>query len=171
MYYICPCLKLQLFIHSIYKYKINRKAFKNHISFIPVELSNEVNAERAKKKKPQNIIEDTRISAEMAASLDMTCVQAKITAPDIRHGFVQKYDRRRKGEHVFLVALYACNDNFELEDAEITTLYCSQRKWVGDLPNCVALGEYTDADEEGECGRNFMTKQLLLVRFFHPHRI
>lgn len=113
-----------------------------------VELSNEVNAERAKKKKPQNIIEDTRISAEMAASLDMTCVQAKITAPDIRHGFVQKYDRRRKGEHVFLVALYACNDNFELEDAEITTLYCSQRKWVGDLPNCVALGEYTDADEE-----------------------
>ncbi|XP_018783178.1 PREDICTED: fibrillin-1 isoform X2 [Bactrocera latifrons] len=111
-------------------------------------LSNEVNAERAKKKKPQNIIEDKRISAEMAASLDMTCVQAKITAPDIRHGFVQKYDRRRKGEHVFLVALYACNDNFELEDADITTLYCSQHKWVGDLPTCVALGEYTDADEE-----------------------
>uniref|UniRef100_A0A0K8V5N2 Fibrillin-2 n=1 Tax=Bactrocera latifrons TaxID=174628 RepID=A0A0K8V5N2_BACLA len=111
-------------------------------------LSNEVNAERAKKKKPQNIIEDKRISAEVAASLDMTCVQAKITAPDIRHGFVQKYDRRRKGEHVFLVALYACNDNFELEDADITTLYCSQHKWVGDLPTCVALGEYTDADEE-----------------------
>ncbi|XP_049313290.1 fibrillin-3 isoform X2 [Bactrocera dorsalis] len=111
-------------------------------------LSNEVNAERTKKKKPQNIIEDRHISAEMAASLDMTCVQAKITAPDIRHGFVQKYDRRRKGEHVFLVALYACNDNFELEDADITTLYCSQRKWVGDLPTCVALGEYTDADEE-----------------------
>ncbi|XP_050333374.1 fibrillin-1 isoform X2 [Bactrocera neohumeralis] len=111
-------------------------------------LSNEVNAERAKKKKPQNIIEDRHISAEMAASLDMTCVQAKIIAPDIRHGFVQKYDRRRKGEHVFLVAVYACNDNFELEDADITTLYCSQRKWVGDLPTCVALGEYTDADEE-----------------------
>nr|XP_036215004.1 fibrillin-1 isoform X2 [Bactrocera oleae] len=113
-----------------------------------VELSNEVNAERAKKKKPQNIIEDRRISAEMAASLDMSCVQAKITAPDIRHGFVQNYDRRRKDEHVFLVALYACNDNFELEDADITTLYCSQRKWVGELPTCVALGEYTDADEE-----------------------
>ncbi|XP_028901941.2 fibrillin-1 [Zeugodacus cucurbitae] len=113
-----------------------------------VEYSNEVNAERAKKKKPQNIIEDRRISADMAASLDMSCVQAKITAPNIRHGFVQTYDRRRKGEQVFLVAVYACNDNFELEDADITTLYCSQRKWVGDLPTCVALGEYTDADEE-----------------------
>ncbi|XP_012157231.1 fibrillin-1 isoform X2 [Ceratitis capitata] len=116
------------------------------------ELSNEVitaaNNERAKKKKPQNIIEDTHISAEMAAKLDMSCVQAKVAAPDVRHGYVKKYDRRRKGEHIFLVALYACNDNFELEDAEIATLYCSQRKWVGELPTCVALGEYTDADED-----------------------
>uniref|UniRef100_W8BC32 Fibrillin-2 n=1 Tax=Ceratitis capitata TaxID=7213 RepID=W8BC32_CERCA len=116
------------------------------------ELSNEVatgaSSERAKKKKPQNIIEDTHISAEMAAKLDMSCVQAKVAAPDVRHGYVKKYDRRRKGEHIFLVALYACNDNFELEDAEIATLYCSQRKWVGELPTCVALGEYTDADED-----------------------
>lgn len=101
----------------------------------------------------------------MAASLDMSCVQAKITAPDIRHGFVQNYDRRRKGEHVFLVALYACNDNFELEDADITTLYCSQRKWVGELPTCVALGEYTDADEEGECEWS----EIALYIFLYKH--
>ncbi|XP_036337585.1 fibrillin-1-like [Rhagoletis pomonella] len=120
---------------------------------VKVELSNEVaggaNSERAgKKKKPLDIIEDRHVSADMAASLDMSCVQAKVKAPEIRHGFVEKYDRRRKGDHIFLVAFYACNDNFELEDAEIATLYCSQRKWVGELPTCVALGEYTDVDEE-----------------------
>ncbi|XP_053955379.1 fibrillin-2 isoform X3 [Anastrepha ludens] len=112
------------------------------------ELDSAANTERARKKKPQDIVEDRHVSAEMAASLDMSCVQAKVKAPEIRHGFVQKYDRRRKYDHVFLVAFYACNDNFELEDAEIATLYCSQRRWVGELPTCMALGEYTDVDEE-----------------------
>ncbi|XP_054732983.1 fibrillin-1 [Anastrepha obliqua] len=112
------------------------------------ELDSAANTERARKKKPQDIVEDRHVPAEIAASLDMSCVQAKVKAPEIRHGFVQKYDRRRKDDHVFLVAFYACNDNFELEDAEIATLYCSQRRWVGELPTCMALGEYTDVDEE-----------------------
>ncbi|XP_067646329.1 fibrillin-3 [Eurosta solidaginis] len=119
---------------------------------VKVEISNEVetasNSERAKKKKILDIFEDRHVSADIAVSLDMSCVQAKVKAPEIRHGFVQKYDRRRKGDHVFLVALYACNEHFELEDAEIATLYCSQRKWVGELPTCVSLGEYTDGDED-----------------------
>lgn len=114
--------------------------------------SNEMNAENANKKRKQSdIIEDRSVSADLVATLDMSCVQAKVKAPEIRHGYIQKYDRRRRGDNVFLVASYSCNDNFELEDSEINTLYCSDRKWVGELPVCISLGEYVEEeDEEGK---------------------
>ncbi|XP_065361428.1 fibrillin-2 isoform X1 [Calliphora vicina] len=119
------------------------------------QRSNEVDDEDAddsaaiaKRKKQQDIPEDRMVSPALASTLDMSCVQAKVKAPEIRHGYVQKYDRRRRGEKVFLAASYACNDNFEFEDSEINTLYCSDRKWVGELPVCIALGEYTEGDEE-----------------------
>ncbi|XP_037938996.1 fibrillin-2 [Teleopsis dalmanni] len=117
------------------------------------EISNEIDTESAsehqnKKKKQKDIPEDRSVSAQLAATLDMSCAQAKIKAPELQHGFVQKYDRRRKGEKVFLVAFYSCNDNFDFEDSSIKTLYCSERKWVGEIPVCVRLGEYNEEDEE-----------------------
>uniref|UniRef100_A0A1B0FQQ1 Uncharacterized protein n=1 Tax=Glossina morsitans morsitans TaxID=37546 RepID=A0A1B0FQQ1_GLOMM len=115
--------------------------------------SNEMNAENANKKRKQSdIIEDRSVSADLVATLDMSCVQAKVKAPEIRHGYIQKYDRRRRGDNVFLVASYSCNDNFELEDSEINTLYCSDRKWVGELPLCISLGEYVEEEDEEEYG-------------------
>lgn len=120
---------------------------------MPQQRSNEVAEEdeedaaaKAKRRKQQDIPEDRMVSPALASTLDMSCVQAKVKAPEIRHGYVQKYDRRRRGDKVFLAAFYACNDNFEFEDSEINTLYCSDRKWVGELPVCIALGEYTDED-------------------------
>ncbi|KAM7358333.1 uncharacterized protein ACRADG_003345 isoform 5-T6 [Cochliomyia hominivorax] len=122
---------------------------------VPQNRSNEVDEEdeedavaKARKKKPQDIPEDRMVSPALASTLDMSCVQAKVKAPEIRHGYVQKYDRRRRGDRVFLAAFYACNDNFEFEDSEINTLYCSDRKWVGELPVCIALGEYAEGDED-----------------------
>ena len=95
-----------------------------------------------------NIPEATEIDSQLAATLDMSCVKANVKAPEIRHGFVQKYDRRRKGDNLFLVAFYACNERFDFEDTSKTLLYCSDQKWVGDLPVCIALGEYIEEDDE-----------------------
>ncbi|XP_075161744.1 uncharacterized protein LOC142234478 isoform X2 [Haematobia irritans] len=104
---------------------------------------------KQKQQQKQNIPEDRMVSPALASTLDMSCVQAKVKAPEIRHGFVHKYDRRRKGDKIFLVAMYACNENYDFEEADITTLYCSNRAWVGDLPGCVALSEYSDEEDEG----------------------
>ncbi|XP_073842989.1 uncharacterized protein isoform X3 [Musca autumnalis] len=100
-------------------------------------------------QQKQNIPEDRMVSQALASTLDMSCVQAKVKAPEIRHGIVQKYERRRKGERVFLAALYACNDNYDFEDPDMTTLYCSNRAWVGDLPTCIALSEYEEEEDAG----------------------
>ncbi|XP_061395029.1 fibrillin-1-like, partial [Musca vetustissima] len=100
-----------------------------------------------RQQQKQAILEDRMVSPALASTLDMSCVQAKVKAPEIRHGIVQKYERRRKGDRIFLAALYACNDNFEFEDPDMTTLYCSNQAWVGDLPTCIPLSEYDE--EEG----------------------
>lgn len=60
--------------------------------------------------------------------------------------------RRRKGEKLFLVAFYECNEDYELENLEQDRLYCSKEQWVGDTPKCMAINEEEengDDDEEG----------------------
>lgn len=62
------------------------------------------------------------------------------------------YHRRRKGEKLFLVAFYECNEDYELENLEQDRLYCSRESWVGDTPKCMAINdedEDGDGDEEG----------------------
>lgn len=135
------CVKCKFFLE-----KYNKKI----LNFLALDAENDNSESRQKKKKGQNILEDTEVSAQFAATLDMSCVQAKVKAPEIRHGIVQKYERRRKGDKIFLVAFYACNDRFEFEDVTKSLLYCSDQKWVGELPVCTALGEYIEEDEEGD---------------------
>ena len=125
---------------------------------LPQQRSNQVTDDdtedaeiKSKKKQQQDILEDRLVSPALAATLDMSCVQAKVKAPEIRHGYVKKYDRRRRADKIFLAAFYACNDHFEFEDTEMNTLYCSNRKWVGELPVCISVGEYTEGDEDGKC--------------------
>lgn len=65
-----------------------------------------------------------------------------------------RISRRRKGEKLFLVAFYECDEDFELENLEQDRVYCSREKWVGDTPKCNPVhddGENGD-DEEGERG-------------------
>jgi fibulin 1/2 len=59
--------------------------------------------------------------------------------------------RRRKGEKLFLVAFYECNEDFVLENLEHDRLYCSKEAWVGNTPRCEAIeeDENEDDDEEG----------------------
>lgn len=56
---------------------------------------------------------------------------------------------RRKGDYVFLVAIYECYENHALENAESNRLYCSKSQWVGSRPVCVQI-EGTDGDIENE---------------------
>lgn len=66
--------------------------------------------------------------------------------------------RRRKGEKIFLVAFYECNDDYEIENLEQDRLYCSKETWVGadfdeeNTPKCLSVnddGDNEDEDEEG----------------------
>ncbi|XP_055846374.1 fibrillin-2 isoform X2 [Episyrphus balteatus] len=113
-----------------------------------IDDTNSQATSQERKKKTQDIQEDPYITSDYAENLDMTCVSARVKAPEIPNGFVQKYDRRRKGESTFIVAFYSCNDNFELEDSERNTVYCSKKKWIGELPKCIALSDYNEEDYE-----------------------
>ena len=64
---------------------------------------------------------------------------------------VYGFCRRRRGEKLFLVAFYECNEDFELENLEQDRLYCSREAWVGNTPKCIAVNdEDNDEDEEEE---------------------
>jgi hypothetical protein len=56
--------------------------------------------------------------------------------------------RRRKGERLFLVAFYECDEDFELENLERDRLYCSKESWIGNVPKCMPVN--TDEDETGD---------------------
>lgn len=86
----------------------------------------------------------------LAAILDMSCVEAKVVPPEINHGRVALFERRRRGEKVFLVAYFACNENYKFEAADATAMYCSSRKWVGEIPTCIPQAEYIDGEGEGD---------------------
>lgn len=47
---------------------------------------------------------------------------------------------------MFLVALYECSENYELENPDIDRMYCSKHNWIGERPHCYSLG----GEEEGE---------------------
>ena len=38
----------------------------------------------------------------------------------------------------YLVAVYKCQEGFTLQDSAVDRLYCSEDKWVGEQPACVA---------------------------------
>lgn len=47
-----------------------------------------------RKKKGQEILEDTGITSEFAKDLDLSCMgRALVRAPDITNGYVVKYNR------------------------------------------------------------------------------
>lgn len=53
---------------------------------------------------------------------------------------------------MFLVALYECSENYELENPDVDRMYCSNHAWIGEKPHCYSLG---GEDEEGEEGSRF----------------
>ncbi|EDS32285.1 conserved hypothetical protein [Culex quinquefasciatus] len=106
---------------------------------------------KRKHGRAQNIQEETDVSSELAAQLDLSCMaQGLIHAPEIDNGYVVKYNRRRKDDQVFLVAFYECDDYYELQPAETDRLFCSGKKWVGTRPTCVSTRPAGEEDEEDE---------------------
>lgn len=87
-------------------------------------------------------------------ALDMTCVSMRVSAPDIKNGYVAKYDRQNENGKNFLVAVYLCDDNYELENSSINSLYCSDLKWIGVLPKCE--GHDYEANEDYEENDNLI---------------
>lgn len=48
------------------------------------------------------------------------------------------------------MAVYTCDEDYELENEDNDRLYCSKRKWIGIYPNCMQLEETYDENGEGE---------------------
>jgi hypothetical protein len=73
--------------------------------------------------------------------------------------------RRRKGEKIFLVAFYECNEDFEMENVDQDRLYCSNEQWVAvdfdedNTPKCVAVNEDDNEDEEEGAFENTFENQ------------
>lgn len=101
-----------------------------------------------RKKKMLSIPEEPNVALELAQQLDFSCIQSKVQAPEISHGIVAKYERRRRGDKIFLVAYYACNDNYDFERTQVQALYCSASQWVGELPACLPRVEYPEGDDD-----------------------
>lgn len=60
-------------------------------------------------------------------------------------------NRRQKDGRIFPVAVYTCNEDYELENEDNDRLYCSKREWIGTHPNCMQLEEaYDENGEDGE---------------------
>ncbi|XP_070502012.1 fibrillin-2-like [Chironomus tepperi] len=119
-------------------------------------LDNKKNQRR--KGKVHEIKEDTQITNEFASKLDLSCMsKGLVKAPTINNGNIAKYNRRRKGEKIFLVAFYECDEDYELENLEQDRLFCSQESWVGDIPRCMPINDDgEDEDEEnGEEGEDY----------------
>ncbi|KAH8339194.1 hypothetical protein KR074_006876 [Drosophila pseudoananassae] len=103
-----------------------------------------------RRKRILEIPEENNAPTNLVASLDMSCVESKVMPPQISHGHVTSFDRRRKGEKVFLVAYFSCNPNYEFELVEATMMFCSNQNWVGNLPTCLPLVDYPDSEGDGE---------------------
>ncbi|XP_021699518.1 uncharacterized protein LOC5579245 [Aedes aegypti] len=120
------------------------------------ELTDEGNPQQPhqKKRKPgklQNIQEETTIDNGLASQLDLSCMaQGLIHAPEIDNGYVVKYNRRRKDDHIFLVAFYECDDYYELQPPDTDRLFCSGKQWIGQTPSCVSTRGEGEEDEEEE---------------------
>lgn len=48
------------------------------------------------------------------------------------------------------MAVYTCDEDYELENEDNDRLYCSKRKWIGIHPNCMQLEETYDENGGGE---------------------
>ncbi|KAH8293750.1 hypothetical protein KR054_003876 [Drosophila jambulina] len=107
-----------------------------------------MNSER--REKIMKIPEEPNVPKTLAAILDMSCVEAKVVPPEINHGRVSLFERRRRGEKIFLVAYFSCNENYQFEATDATAMYCSNRKWVGEIPTCIPQADYTDGEGEGD---------------------
>ncbi|XP_053687239.1 uncharacterized protein LOC128736776 [Sabethes cyaneus] len=107
---------------------------------------------KRKNARGQNIQEETAVSSTFAAQLDLSCMaQGLIHAPEIDNGYVVKYNRRKKDDHIFLVAFYECDDHYELQPAETDRLFCSGKQWIGTKPSCISnRPEGEEDDEEDE---------------------
>ncbi|KAH8295620.1 hypothetical protein KR018_000213 [Drosophila ironensis] len=103
-----------------------------------------------RRRRILEIPEEAHVPSSLVASVDMSCAEAKVMPPAINHGRVANFERRRKGEKVFLVAYFNCFENYEFETPDATMMYCSNRKWVGDIPTCVPQAEYTEDEGEGD---------------------
>lgn len=119
------------------------------------ESADEGNTQQPQKKrknsKLQNIQEETTVDSGLASQLDLSCMaQGLIHAPEIDNGYVVKYNRRRKDDHIFLVAFYECDDYYELQPPDTDRLFCSGKQWIGKKPSCVSTRGEDEEDEEDE---------------------
>ncbi|XP_052846426.1 LOW QUALITY PROTEIN: fibrillin-1 [Drosophila gunungcola] len=105
------------------------------------------NSDRKRRNK-MDIPEEPNVPVALASSLDTSCAAAKIMPPEISYGRVVLFDRRRKGKKVFLVAYFACNENYSFEN-ENTAMFCSNEKWLGEIPTCIPEPDYAEIEDDG----------------------
>ena len=89
-------------------------------------------------------------------SLDSSCMEDFQPAPIVRNAKVSGYDAKsERGNIQFAEVSYICDQGYKLEDPQISSLFCQQRRWRGKLPKCVETNlkekEMEECETLGSC--------------------
>ncbi|GAB0100994.1 EGF-like calcium-binding, conserved site [Sergentomyia squamirostris] len=123
------------------------------------------------KKQHHNVPEETTIDDDLASRLDLSCMggQGAAKPPNIENAYVVKFNRRRKGDKVFLVAFYDCEESYELKNPLVDRLYCSQQSWIGDKPQCIFVEDGENGEEEDDYNENVYEDEI--SQEVHPNGV
>ncbi|KAJ6640874.1 hypothetical protein Bhyg_05807 [Pseudolycoriella hygida] len=138
-------------------FHLNNFAVSFNLDHTPTERN-------SRKLNINDIPEDTSIDSAFAKTLDRSCfVEPRVMPPEIENAVVRNLRRQKEGR-IFPVAVYTCDEDYELENEDNDRLYCSKRKWIGTHPNCMQLEENYGENGEDEEDDEVLLHLALSIR-------
>lgn len=76
-------------------------------------------------------------------------IKCLLSGPDIAHGHLAQYQYNGDGHSgkQFAEAIYECDDGYQLHNSKISSLYCQNGTWKGEMPRCIETKESRVIDD------------------------
>lgn len=106
--------------------------------------------------------------------LDTSCLSlGLVKAPIVKNADVLRYSRKRaphstsseekSGRRGFLVATYECHAGYKFKKKDIENLYCSNRRWIGEMPICIEASNLIQNDDSNVPVEELATNEKLIL--------
>ena len=82
-------------------------------------------------------------------SLDMSCMKNFVSAPDLIHGNLVQYQYNGDNDKQFAEAIFDCDEGYQLLNPNISSLFCQNGTWKGEMPKCLFSG-HISSDHNGK---------------------